>query len=172
MHMFRPYLFVGLVVAIAAPAVAQMSDEAARDATVAALGDTSPDGIIRMLVEDGRSLSDATALAISAAGDADARVKLARAGICAAQDTTQAEGVGSASLSVVEGDEQLARQVDMLVQTYATTACGQPSDRDWSAPPSMYITSDSGASAGTVIGVAAGGTSFPTAPTRPASPSN
>ncbi len=168
-------LTVGLSVAVAGPAMARMSDEAARSATVAAVGNTSADGIIKMLVEDGRSLGDATALAVSAVDDADARVKLAHAGICAARDTAQAEGVGSAALAVAAGDDLLTRQVHMLVQTYASTACGQPGDRDWSAPPPMYITSDSGASAGTVLGVERGGTSFPGLPTRPTlpvSPSN
>ena len=127
-------------------ALAMMSDEAATKAVQDALAaGTSADAIISMLTDDGRSLEAATALAVAAGGSS--QEALARAGVCAAVDSNQAEQVGDAIIPTAGAD--LAETVNTLVETYETTGCADP-DEELQPPPS-YAPSDTGQSGGSTL---------------------
>ncbi len=109
---------------------ALMNDSEALQAVEAALADgQSADAIIEMLVEDGRSLADATALAVGNSAGQE-QVELARAGICAALDNPEAEQVGQAALGAGGGSQPLEDEIESLVALYAATQC--------QAPPETY----------------------------------
>ena len=88
--------------------------------------------IIETLMEDGRSLEDATVLAVKTA-NGHARTNLARVGICLAEDVTRAEKVGRACADVCEPDTQ--EVIESLIEGYVTGACNPPT-YDYSSTPS------------------------------------
>ena len=127
-------------------AVAAMSDGEATQAVQDALaGGQSADSIIQMLRDDGRSLMDATSLAVAAAAGGTEQPALARAGICAAQDNTEAQLVANDLLAELSGD--MLTTVDALVAMYDTGGCddGEEPIR----PPSSYAPTATGNNGGT-----------------------
>jgi hypothetical protein len=127
-------------------ALAMMSEQEATKAVQDALAaGTSADAIIVMLTDDGRSLADATALAVAVGGSSQA--DLARAGVCASVDSIEAEQVGNAIIPTADAD--LAETVSTLVETYETVGCSDPEDE--LEPPSSYAPSDTGQSGGSTL---------------------
>lgn len=133
-------LFTALPLALmAAGAWAAMPESAVNDAVGQALarGD-SPESVIQMLVEDGRSLVAAGRAAVSAASG-DPQLALARAAICAAGDLTEAEQVAQAAASE---SAQRADEIRAILRDYGPYGCSQP-DR-YRRPPSIYTPTDAG----------------------------
>jgi hypothetical protein len=117
-------VLAGLLAALALPASALMTDAEA-SATVQTMLDDSKSSteIIESLMEDGRSLEQATVLAVTVA-TGHARLNLARVGICLSVDVAQAEEVGRACVNVCspETDEI----IEGLIEGYVTGACNPP----------------------------------------------
>lgn len=146
-------------------AMAAMTDDAARQAVIDALArGASADAIIEQLVDDGRSLQDATAIAVAASDGRD-RIELARAGICASGDEAEAQQVGQSARDIVgPGAED---EIDALVALYVATECD--------APPQTWVPGEAAGGGTPVSGSGTGGTRPPTFPgVRPpeVSPSN
>lgn len=93
----------------------------------------SPVHIINLLAEDGRSLPNATELAVRAASNVDDRASLGRAGVCAAVDLTQAGLVSQAVLHLIsegetEDERYIASKLELAMEDYATTGCIERTD--------------------------------------------
>lgn len=133
-------LLILLPLALMAAGVrAAMSEDAASDAVGRALarGD-SPQSVIQMLVEDGRSLAAAGKAAVNAASG-DSQLALARAAICAAGDLTGAEQVAQAAASV---SAQREEEILAILRDYGPSGCSQP--ERYRQPPSVYTPTDAG----------------------------
>lgn len=127
-------------------AFAAMSDSEATQAVQGALaGGESANSVIQMLLDDGRSLTEATSLAVAAAAGSESQPAIAKAGICAAQDATQAGQVGSDLLAELTGD--MVTTVNALVANYDTGGCDDDDDRI--EPPSSYAPTATGNNGGT-----------------------
>ena len=95
---------VGALVALPLTASAVMTDAEAAAAVQGMLADgRSSTEIIKTLMDDGRNLEDATVLSVEAA-TGDAKLDLARVGICLAEDVAEAEEVGRACVDVCTPD--------------------------------------------------------------------
>lgn len=93
----------------------------------------SADEIIQALIDDGRSLRDATVLAVqNSAGNA--QYTLGMVGICRAVDATKAEEVGKACAN--ECSKEVQELVDSLIEGYVTGACQPPAYEYFSSPAS------------------------------------
>ncbi|KAA1188952.1 hypothetical protein F0M18_17265 [Pseudohalioglobus sediminis] len=126
-------------------AVAAMSDgEATRAVQDALAGGQSADSIIQMLRDDGRTLDAATMLAVAAAS-VENQPALAKAGICAATDSTEAERIAADLLTELSGD--MVDTVESLVASYDTGGCDDD-DEDLRPPPS-YAPTDTSHGGGT-----------------------
>ncbi len=128
MFKFLPPIFLLLfTLTLPLPASAAMSDAEASEAVAGALaGGQSGEAIIDMLVEDGRSLEQATLLAVGVASGRE-RMELARAGICAAGDDSEAQQIGQGLVDLVSPGEE-ADEVEGLVAMYVATQCKQQPD--------------------------------------------
>jgi hypothetical protein len=91
----------------------------------------SADEIIQFLVDDGWELDVATALTVKLATNGRERMDLAKAGICAAEDNTQADKVGEAAILEVVDSETMVRDIHGLVQGYQTGMCDEPDWREY-----------------------------------------
>ena len=146
------FLLSGLA---AGAANAAMTESEALQAIESSLADgQSADGIIETLVEDGRSLQEATVLAVSASSG-QTQLQIARAGICASADNPESQQIGQA-LSGVPGVE--AADIEGLVALYAATGCD--------VPPESYQPED-GPGGGTPARRGEGGKPPTFPPTRP-----
>ena len=126
-------------------AVAAMSDGEATQAVQDALaGGQSADSIIQMLRDDGRTLDAATTLAVAAA-DAANQPPLAKAGICAATDSTEAEQIAADLVSELSG--AMVDTVQALAASYDTGGCDD--DDDDRRPPPSYAPTDTSHGGGT-----------------------
>ena len=126
---------------------AAMRSSEAEATVVAMLGaGASSTEIIEALVEDGRSLRDATALAVGVA-NGDHRIDLAKTGICAASDTTQAEKVGRAAIAVTS-EAALIDNIEGAIGAYAAGMCDPVKNKK--LPPSGYETSTTPSGGGEV----------------------
>ena len=127
-------------------AIAAMSDAAAQQAVQQALRDDfSADAIVEMLVEDGRTLQQVGEVVVIAS-TGDTQIDLARAAICAATNTEEAEDVGEKAIAQV-GPGATADQIEGIIELYETTGCIVYADRQ--APPS-YAPSNTGSQGGTI----------------------
>jgi hypothetical protein len=133
---------IGALFALPLTASATMTDAEARAAVQDMLqhGSSSTD-IIETLMEDGRSLKDATVLSVETA-TGDAKVDLARVGICLSEDVAKAQEVGGACVDVCTPDT--AEIIESLIEGYVTGMCEPEED-----PPSIYGTSGGGVSPAT-----------------------
>ncbi len=123
--------------------------EGQAEATVKAMldGGASASEIVGALVEDGRSLQDATAVAVvSTLGGT--QIDMAEAGICAASDVTQAERVGQAAVDVVEDDFQVDAIVRVVAGYIAGDCISLPNKQKNS--PSSYETKGTASGGGSV----------------------
>lgn len=114
-------------------------------------GGKSSNEIIMALKEDGRSLEDATALAVGAA-PSDNQAQLARAGICAANDFTMAQGVGSSvlDLDAVRKGSTLATEVQNILANYNAGGCAADNEEEAPGAPNIGDQGDeSGTGGGT-----------------------
>ncbi|RLA44046.1 MAG: hypothetical protein DRQ97_11950 [Gammaproteobacteria bacterium] len=124
---------VGTLIALPLAASAAMTDAQATAAVQGMLADgRSSTEIIKSLMEDGRNLQDATVLSVETA-TGDAKLDLARVGICLAEDVAEAEQVGRACVDVCSPDT--GDLIETLVDGYVTGMC-EPSIE----PPSIYGT--------------------------------
>jgi hypothetical protein len=129
-------------------AFAAMSDADAVDAVEKALGASlSPDEIVELLVEDGRTLQEVGEI-VAKASTGDAQIDLARAAICAATDAQEAEDVGNRAKLVV-GQGIAAEEIEGIIETFQTTRCIAFADRRV-APP-IYSPSNTGVQGGGTI---------------------
>ena len=127
-------------------AIAAMSDAAAQQAVQQALSDDfSADAIVEMLVEDGRTLQEVGEVVVKSSSG-ESQIDLARAAICAATDTEEAEDVGEKVIAQV-GPGAAADQIEDLIEVYQTTGCAAYADRR--VPPS-YAPSNTGSGGGTI----------------------
>ena len=85
----------------------------------------SSEEILGGLIEDGRSLKEATVLAVQAVSG-HAKLNLARVGICLASDNEEAEAIGSGCLEVCAPVTD--KVIESLVQSYITGGCEQPDE--------------------------------------------
>jgi hypothetical protein len=124
---------IGALFALPLTASATMTDAEATAAVQDMLqhGSSSTD-IIETLMEDGRSLKDATVLSVETA-TGDTKVDLARVGICLSEDTTEAQEVGAACVNVCTPDT--AKIIEGLIEGYVTGMCEPKVE-----PPSIYGT--------------------------------
>jgi hypothetical protein len=83
----------------------------------------SSEEVLGFLIKDGRSLKDATVLAVNAVSG-HAKVNLARVGICMAQDNDEAEAIGTACVDVCAPATDPI--IEKLVQNYITGGCEKP----------------------------------------------
>ena len=105
-------------------AVAQLGQQAAVEQIEDMLAASSPaDAIIQTLVDEGRSLEKATALAVSVAGNGRVKLDLARAGLCAAADVNQATVVGEEVVLVVQSVTALVTDIESLLAAYDSGLC-------------------------------------------------
>lgn len=94
--------------------------------------DKSATEIIETLIEDGRSLQDATVIAVVNA-EGHAKLNLARVGICLSEDATRAEAVGRACVAVCAPETE--EIIESLIEGYVTGACEPPQYEYSSTPP-------------------------------------
>ena len=128
---------------LAATAATQIDEAEASVNTMLSQGSSAVE-IINALVEGGRSLREATKMAVNTSSG-DNQIDLARAGICASSDTTQAEQVGAAALSVA-GEGALANEIKGAVEGFETGMCARDAMKDKTAP--VGYSSDSSSSGG------------------------
>ena len=126
--------------------IAAMSDADAQQTVQQALRDDfSADAIGEMLIEDGRTLQEVGEVVVKAS-EGETQIDLARAAICAATDTEEAEDVGEKAIAQV-GPGATADQIEGIIEVYETTGCIAYADRQ--APPS-YAPSSTGSQGGTI----------------------
>lgn len=137
---------LGAIATLPLAATAAMQTDEAEAAVNTMLGEgTSAPEIIEALVEDGLSLDEATKTAVKASSG-DNQIDLARAGICASSDTTQAEQVGAAALTVA-GEGSLANKIKAAVEGFETGLCASYVKKEKVAP-SRYDSDNSALSDG------------------------
>ena len=125
-------------------AFAAMSDADAQQTVQQAVRDDfSADAIVEMLVEDGRTLQQVGEVVVNASTGAT-QIDLARAAICAATNTEEAEDVAEKAIAQV-GPGAATDQIEGIVEVYETTGCMAYADR--LAPPS-YAPSNTGSQGG------------------------
>lgn len=101
----RQWLFLMLVSLACTPVWAAMTPDQAREAVTSMLADAEPaDAIINLLLEDGWTTAEATALAIEVASEADRQVALALAGLCMAENEEEFERIGSLAILAAGGE--------------------------------------------------------------------
>ena len=151
-----------------AASAAMKNSEAGASVVAQLSAGASAEQIIETLVEDGRSLRDATAIAVDVAGGDD-RIALAKAGICMSVDTTQAEKVGRAAIDVADEATTLVHEIEGAIEGYETGLCASSDEKKH--PPSIYPPAGT-SSAGGGVGVPPGGTQPPGGVIPPVSPSS
>lgn len=115
---------LSLVLVLAPVAVwAAMTPDHARELVLSmAAQSESADTIIEALVEDGRSLEDATAVSIDTLVSIDYRIPLAEAALCRALGEEQFEAVGYIAIEAAGGNEAQRELVDWIA-SFRPAAC-------------------------------------------------
>ena len=156
-------------------ALAAMSDADAQQFVSSSVSDGfSSDAVVEALVEDGLDLITIGEIVVKAS-TGDAQIDLARAAICAAYNTEEAEKVGNRAIATV-GTGVTADTIEGIVQTYETTGCALYVER-LAAPP-MYAPTNTGSGGGVnrIPQPPGGGTDSGTVPppglVTPGSPAN
>jgi len=123
-HSFACLALMGALAALPLAASATMSDAEATTAVQDMLIERkSSQEVIGFLIGDGRSLKDATVLAVQAV-TGHAKVNLARVGICLARDNEEAESIARACETVCTAVSD--KIIESLVQNYVTGGCEEP----------------------------------------------
>ena len=124
---------MGALAVLPLAASATMTDAEAAAMVKEMLEDNkSATDIIETLMEDGRSLQDATVIAVENS-EGHAQFNLARVGICLSEDVTRAEEVGRACVDVCAPDTKDI--IESLIEGYVTGACDPP-EYEYSSTPS------------------------------------
>ena len=117
---------IGILASLPLAASARMTDaEATTYVQDMLIQRRSSEEILGGLIEDGRSLKEATVLAVQAVSG-HAKLNLARVGICLARDNEEAEAIGSGCLEVCAPVTD--KVIESLVQSYITGGCEQPDE--------------------------------------------
>ena len=93
----------------------------------------SSEEVLGTLIKDGRTLEQATLLAVGAV-TGHAKLNLARVGICMAEDNEEAEAIGTACVDVCAPATDPI--IEKLVQNYITGGCEKPQEYDSASVPS------------------------------------
>ena len=125
---------IGTLAALPLGANAMMTDAEATTAVQDMLiARKSSEEVLGFLIKDGRSLKDATVLAVNAVSG-HAKLNLARVGICMVEDNEEAEAIGTACVDVCAPATDPI--IDKLVQNYITGGCEKPQEYDSASVPS------------------------------------
>ncbi len=93
----------------------------------------SSEEVLGALIKDGRSLQEATVLAVQAVSG-HAQINLARVGICMARDNEEAEAIARDCVEVCAPVTDTI--IEGLVQSYVTGGCAEPQYQFHGSPPS------------------------------------
>ena len=127
-------VLVATLAALPMAANAMMTDAEATTAVQDMLiARKSSEEVLGFLIKDGRSLKDATVLAVNAVSG-HAKLNLARVGICMAEDNEEAEAIGTACVDVCAPATDPI--IEKLVQNYITGGCEKPQEYDSASVPS------------------------------------
>ena len=133
-HAIAHLSLVGVLAALPMAASATMTDAEATAAVQDMLiARKSSEEVLGFLIKDGRSLKDATVLAVNAVSG-HAKLNLARVGICMAEDNEEAEAIGTACVDVCAPATDPI--IEKLVQNYITGGCEKPQEYDSASVPS------------------------------------
>ena len=125
-HTVMNFFLAGILAALPLAASATMTDaEATTYVQDMLIERKSSEEILGFLIKDGRSLKEATVLAVQAVSG-HAKLNLARVGICLARDNEEAEAIGSGCLEVCAPVTD--KVIESLVQSYITGGCEQPDE--------------------------------------------
>ena len=125
---------IGTLAALPLGANAMMTDAEATTAVQDMLiARKSSEEVLGTLIKDGRTLEQATLLAVNAV-TGHAKLNLARVGICMSRDNDEAEAIGKACVDVCAPETDPI--IDKLVQNYITGGCEQPPGYDSASVPS------------------------------------
>ncbi len=123
-HVVAHLVLVGALATLSMASNAMMTDEEAtttvQDMVIAS---KSSQEVLGALIKDGRSLQQATVLAVQAVSG-HAQVSLARVGICMARDNDEAEAIGRGCVDVCTPVTD--KIIEGLVQNYVTGGCEEP----------------------------------------------
>ena len=135
------FVLVGLLAALPSAASAMMTDQEAASLVQDMLIERkSSEEILGALMKDGRSLKEATVLAVQSV-TGHAKLNLARVGICLARDNDEAEAIGRGCLDVCAPVTD--KVIESLVQSYITGGCEQPDEYGSASLPSQGSVSPS-----------------------------
>ena len=133
-HTIASLALVATLAALPMAANAMMTDAEATTAVQDMLiARKSSEEVLGFLIKDGRSLKDATVLAVNAVSG-HAKLNLARVGICMAEDNEEAEAIGTACVDVCAPATDPI--IEKLVQNYITGGCEKPQEYDSASVPS------------------------------------
>jgi hypothetical protein len=117
-------VLAGALAALPMASNAMMTDEEATTAVQDMLiARKSSQEVLGALIKDGRSLQQATVLAVQAVSG-HAQVSLARVGICMARDNDEAEAIARDCVDVCSPVTD--KIIEGLVQNYVTGGCEEP----------------------------------------------
>ena len=132
---------VGVLAFLPVAASATMTDAEATAAVQNMLiARKSSEEVLGALIEDGRSLQEATVLAVQAVSG-HAKLNVARVGICMARDNSEAEAIARGCVDVCSPVTD--KIIEGLVQNYVTGGCDRPDSYDSSSVPSQGSVSPS-----------------------------
>lgn len=132
---------IGMLAALPPGANAMMTDVEATTAVQDMLVQRkSSQEVLGTLIRDGRTLEQATVLAVQAV-TGHARINLARVGICMARDNEEAEAIARGCVDVCAPVTD--KIIESLVQSYVTGGCDKPDAYDSSTVPAQGSVSPS-----------------------------
>jgi hypothetical protein len=124
---------IGALLALPMGANAMMTDAEATTAVQDMyIARKSSEEVLGVLIKDGRTLEQATVLAVQAVSG-HARLNVARVGICMARDNAEAEAIARGCLEVCAPVTD--KIIESLVQNYVIGGCEKPDSYDSSSVP-------------------------------------
>jgi hypothetical protein len=133
-HPVAHLALLGILAALPLAANAMMTDAEATTAVQDMLiARKSSEEVLGVLIKDGRTLQQATVLAVDAVSG-HAKLNLARVGICMAEDNEEAESIGRACVDVCAPATDPI--IEKLVQNYITGGCEKPDEYGSASVPS------------------------------------
>jgi len=134
-HTIARLAVVGALAALPLGANAMMTDAEAITAVQDMLiARRSSEEVLGVLIKDGRTLQQATVLAVQAV-TGHAKLNLARVGICMARDNDEAEAIARGCVDVCAPVTD--KIIESLVQSYVTGGCKEPDAYDNAAVPAQ-----------------------------------
>ncbi len=142
-HTIARLALISALAALPLSASAMMTDAEATTAVQDMLiARRSSQEVLGVLMKDGRSLEQATVLAVQAV-TGHAKLNLARVGICMARDNDEAETIARGCKDVCAPVTD--KIIESLVQTYVTGGCDELDAYDNAAAPFQGVVSGGGA---------------------------